>query len=57
MLTSFMHNFLTTNPVQCAGPPPKPGEKKSVWKALASGGITGGIEICCTYPTEYVKTM
>ncbi len=21
------------------------------------GGITGGIEICITYPTEYVKTM
>jgi hypothetical protein len=22
-----------------------------------SGGITGGIEICITYPTEYVKTQ
>lgn len=21
------------------------------------GGITGGIEICITYPTEYVKTQ
>jgi solute carrier family 25 citrate transporter 1 len=21
------------------------------------GGITGAIEICITYPTEYVKTM
>ena len=21
------------------------------------GGITGGIEICITYPTEYIKTM
>jgi hypothetical protein len=23
----------------------------------SSGGITGGIEICITYPTEYVKTQ
>ena len=22
-----------------------------------SGGITGGIEICITFPTEYVKTQ
>lgn len=22
-----------------------------------TGGITGGIEICITYPTEYVKTQ
>ena len=24
---------------------------------IVSGGITGGIEICITYPTEYVKTQ
>lgn len=24
---------------------------------LYIGGITGAIEICITYPTEYVKTM
>lgn len=24
---------------------------------LFVGGITGGIEICITYPTEYVKTQ
>lgn len=24
---------------------------------MFSGGITGGIEICITYPTEYVKTQ
>lgn len=24
---------------------------------LITGGITGGIEICITYPTEYVKTQ
>lgn len=26
-------------------------------KLIFSGGITGGIEICITYPTEYVKTQ
>lgn len=25
-------------------------------KAILAGGISGGIEICITYPTEYVKT-
>lgn len=25
--------------------------------ARSSGGITGGIEICITFPTEYVKTQ
>src|SRR5271156_3011968 len=24
---------------------------------IISGGITGGIEICITFPTEYVKTQ
>ena len=22
-----------------------------------TGGIAGGLEICCTFPTEYVKTQ
>ncbi|KAK9753263.1 Mitochondrial carrier protein [Popillia japonica] len=26
-------------------------------KGAVAGGITGGIEICITYPTEYVKTQ
>ncbi|KRT86257.1 mitochondrial carrier protein, partial [Oryctes borbonicus] len=26
-------------------------------KGIIAGGITGGIEICITYPTEYVKTQ
>jgi len=30
--------------------------KKNPLKAIIAGGITGGIEICITYPTEYVKT-
>ena len=31
--------------------------KKNPFKAIIAGGITGGIEICITYPTEYVKTQ
>lgn len=26
-------------------------------KGIIAGGITGGIEICITYPTEFVKTQ
>ena len=26
-------------------------------KGTIVGGITGGLEICITYPTEYVKTQ
>ena len=26
-------------------------------KGVIAGGVTGGIEICITYPTEYVKTQ
>ena len=25
--------------------------------SLISGGIAGGLEVCCTFPTEYVKTQ
>ena len=32
------------------------GGNKGV-KGIIAGGITGGIEICITYPTEYVKTQ
>jgi len=35
------------------------GEAKKVnpIKSILSGGIAGGVEICITYPTEYVKTV
>lgn len=26
-------------------------------KGIIGGGITGGIEVCITFPTEYVKTQ
>jgi len=35
--------------------PPPSGNK--TLKGIIAGGITGGIEICITYPTEYVKTQ
>eukprot|EP00050_Salpingoeca_kvevrii_P017076 m.61472 g.61472 ORF g.61472 m.61472 type:complete len:311 (+) comp7342_c0_seq2:31-963(+) len=31
-------------------------KKRHPGKAILAGGIAGGIEICITYPTEYVKT-
>ncbi|CAL7936411.1 unnamed protein product [Xylocopa violacea] len=33
------------------------GGKATGFKGIVAGGITGGIEICITYPTEYVKTQ
>mmetsp|Transcript_26946 Transcript_26946/g.23811 ORF Transcript_26946/g.23811 Transcript_26946/m.23811 type:complete len:292 (+) Transcript_26946:63-938(+) len=35
---------------------PAGDKKQSPLKSIISGGITGGIEICITYPTEYLKT-
>ncbi|KAL5015852.1 hypothetical protein ScPMuIL_005441 [Solemya velum] len=34
----------------------KPSSHKSL-KGILAGGITGGLEICITFPTEYVKTQ
>jgi len=38
------------------GAPSKGGKPKNHFKHLVSGGLTGAIEACCTYPTEYIKT-
>jgi len=32
-------------------------KKKHPVKAVLAGGFAGGLEICCTFPTEYVKTQ
>ncbi|XP_033747416.1 putative tricarboxylate transport protein, mitochondrial [Pecten maximus] len=37
-------------------PKPKSNWQKSC-KGIVAGGITGGLEICITFPTEYVKTQ
>lgn len=34
-----------------------PSSSNTGVKGIIAGGITGGIEICITYPTEYVKTQ
>lgn len=34
-----------------------PGAGSTGLKGIVAGGITGGIEICITFPTEYVKTQ
>lgn len=42
------------------GPPPSTQQSRSFQKTIKgiiAGGITGGIEICITFPTEYVKTQ
>jgi len=37
---------------------PKEHAHHSSWKvSILAGGLAGGIEICCTYPTEFVKTQ
>jgi len=33
------------------------GDGKKGMKGIVAGGITGGLEICITFPTEYVKTQ
>jgi len=38
-------------------PPPSSGKKRSPLQAILAGGISGGIEICISYPTEFVKTL
>ena len=37
--------------------PPSGGGGGRFLKGIVVGGITGGIEICITYPTEYIKTQ
>jgi len=40
------------------GPPRSDSSKKThPLKSIVSGAIAGGVEICITYPTEYVKTQ
>jgi solute carrier family 25 citrate transporter 1 len=33
-----------------------PAQTTGGMKGIVAGGITGGIEICITYPTEFIKT-
>ena len=57
-LVDALKQSLAPQPAQCAGiPGGAGGRKQTLWKAALSGGITGGIEICITFPTEFVKTV
>lgn len=35
----------------------KPPQQRNFWVGLLSGGISGALAICVTYPTEYLKTQ
>lgn len=57
-LVDSLKTGLGLRPAECAGVPgAQGGKKQTLWKAALSGGVTGGIEICITYPTEFVKTV
>ncbi|XP_023580826.1 tricarboxylate transport protein, mitochondrial isoform X2 [Trichechus manatus latirostris] len=47
------------SPRTLAAAAPAPGKAKLTHpgKAILAGGLAGGIEICITFPTEYVKTQ
>merc|ERR1739838_497331 len=45
------------NVAAASASPPSGGGGGRFLKGIVVGGITGGIEICITYPTEYVKTQ
>jgi len=36
---------------------PTGNKPKHAGKAIVAGGISGAVEICCTYPLEYTKTV
>lgn len=53
MLTPFTQRpWMNDNGAAAAG-----GTGNKGLKGIIAGGITGGIEICITYPTEYTKTQ
>lgn len=50
MLTSDKYKLVAAAPAGAA-------RKKHPGKAVMAGGFAGGLEIMCTFPTEYVKTQ
>lgn len=59
MTSLFGVPSLPSRPLQYIVPAPAEGggSKKTPGKAILAGGISGGIEILITFPTEYVKTQ
>lgn len=54
--TTTLNPFIRRPWMQENGAAAAAGGSKGV-KGIIAGGITGGIEICITFPTEYVKTQ
>lgn len=50
-------NVSPRNVAAAAVSSPSSGGGSNFLKGVVVGGITGGIEICITYPTEYIKTQ
>ncbi|XP_002056735.3 tricarboxylate transport protein, mitochondrial isoform X1 [Drosophila virilis] len=56
-LSTFMSPFQARPWMISSGAAAAPSGGSKGLKGIIAGGITGGIEICITYPTEYVKTQ
>lgn len=56
LVTPFSWQLLKDTPLTLNMGPPAHLKPKHKGKALLAGGISGVVEICITYPLEYVKT-
>ena len=56
-IISCIFSFDKQVPAAAAAGGSAAGGSNKFLKGIIAGGITGGIEICITYPTEYVKTQ
>ncbi|XP_061529413.1 tricarboxylate transport protein B, mitochondrial [Phycodurus eques] len=54
---TFSRPFCTPRCLAAAAAPVGKSKLTHPGKAILAGGIAGGIEICITFPTEYVKTQ
>ncbi|XP_077353128.1 tricarboxylate transport protein B, mitochondrial [Festucalex cinctus] len=54
---SFVNTFRSRTHSLAAAAPAGKAKLTHPGKAILAGGIAGGIEICITFPTEYVKTQ
>lgn len=56
VIGAFVNPFVE-RPWMKSGAAAAAGDGNKGVKGIVAGGITGGIEICITFPTEYVKTQ
>ncbi|KAI1901127.1 hypothetical protein AGOR_G00057000 [Albula goreensis] len=54
---TFLNPFISRPHCLAAAAPAGKAKLTHPGKAILAGGIAGGIEICITFPTEYVKTQ